>query len=471
MGRFETAYKRMPVWAQHAAVSVYGVYWHRLRFGPGYHDSLRGYLDRERYDAEHWRIWQERRLKTLLEIAITHVPYYRQTWSASDLAMARAGRLEELPLLEKDPIRANPKAFLRNDIRPRRRLIFHTSGSTGTPIANYWTTRELRDSLAVREARSARWAGTSFRHPRATFSGRMIEPDPRSMGPFHRFNFVERQVYFSAFHLGPRTAAQYVQALWRHGVRWMTGYAVSYYLLAQMIREQGLKVPPLEAIVTTSEKVTPEMRRIMEQAYGCRVFEEYSTVENALFASECQAGRLHVSPDVGVVEILRPDGSPCDPGEVGEVVTTCLMRDLQPFIRYRLGDLARWDPEPCPCGRSMPVLKEVVGRLEDVVIGPDGRRMVRFHGVFTDLPGVREGQVIQEKIDRIRIKVVPSQSYCEADAHEIVHRARQRLGPEVKVDVEVVESIPRAKSGKFRAVVCNLPTDQRRAPPSPTVSG
>lgn len=236
----------------------------------------------------------------------------------------------------------------------------------------------------------------------------------------------------------------------------MTGYAVSYYLLAKLILDADLDVPPLKAVITTSEKLTPEMRSVMEKAYHCCIYEEYSTVENALFASECEHKRLHVSPDVGIVEILRPDGSPCDGGEVGEVVTTCLMRSYQPFIRYRLGDLAAWDPEPCPCGRTMPVIKEVVGRIEDVVIGPDGRRMVRFHGIFTNQPHIREGQIIQELTNRIRVKAVPEFGFCDKDIQDIVQRVKQRLGNEIIVIVETVDFIPRTKAGKFKAVISLL---------------
>ena len=157
-------------------------------------------------------------------------------------------------------------------------------------------------------------------------------------------------MYLSPYHLRADTAAAYTKALVDHGIRWMTGYASTMYHLAQYILEQRLTAPRLNAIVTTSEPVTPTMRRVMGQAYGCRVFEEYSTVENVVFASECEQGRLHVSPDAGVVEIVRPDGTPCGDGEVGEIAATCLLRTYQPFIRYRLGDLAAWDLAPCPAG-------------------------------------------------------------------------------------------------------------------------
>ncbi len=461
MGKLDKLYAVIPVWAQNTSVSLYGYYWRWLRFGAGYQDCVREYTERERFRPDQWQAWQQERTASLLRIAAERVPYYRDTWNSQQKEAARRGILSELPLLSKDPLRADPNAFARQENREGRILKFHTSGSTGTPITTLWTIPELRNSMALREARSARWAGVSFSMPRATFSGRMVEPNPESSGPFHRFNSAEKQVYFSAFHLRKETAPLYVEALSRHDIQWLTGYAVSYYLLARFILESHISVPPLKALITTSEKVTQEMRVVMEQAYGCRVFEEYSTVENAVFASECEQGRLHVSPDACVLEILRPDGAPCDPGEVGEVVATCLFRTYQPLIRYRLGDMAVWDPEPCPCGRAMPVIKEVVGRIEDVVIGPDGRQMVRFHGIFVDQPHVREGQIVQERLNHFRVRVVPTNGFGPADRIEIVQRMKQRLGPAVEIEVEVVESIPRTPSGKFRAVICQIPPEER----------
>lgn len=453
MSRLDVLYAWLPTPAQHGAVSLFGIYWYWFRFGPGYSRSLSQYAEREQFDNSGWQSWQQNALENLLRDAATRVPFYMREWSSDAKAAAFGGSLEELPLLEKESIRAEPDSFLRQDIKPKRRLIFNTSGSTGTPISSIWTIQELRRSLALREVRSARWAGVSFRLPRATFSGRMVEPDPGSKGPYYRFNAIERQVYFSAFHLRPDTASSYVEALKKHRIEWMTGYSFSIYLLATFILDQNLEVPQLKAVITTSEKLTPEMREVMERAYRCRVYEEYSTVENAVFASECESGRLHVSPDAGIVEILRPDGKACKPGEVGEVVATCLSRTYQPFIRYRLGDLACWDSEPCPCGRAMPVLRDVIGRIEDAVIGADGRQMVRFHGIFVEQPNVREGQIIQETLSRIRVRVVPANGFSSADTQDITQRVRQRLGSQVEVIVESVESIPRTKAGKFRAVI------------------
>lgn len=457
MGAFDSLYARLPVSAQHLAVSVYGLYWRALRFGGEYPDFVREYELRGRWSVEQWQTWQAEQICGLLSKCANHVDYYRDSWSESEKKAALSGELSGLPLLEKAPLRSSPKSFLREDMNPFRPQVFLTSGSTGTPISVHYTLSELRRSLALREVRSARWAGVSFSMPRSTFSGRMVELDPSSKGPFHRFNLAERQVYFSAFHLRSDTAQLYVDALNHHRIQWGTGYAVSYYLLARFMLENEIAPPSqLRAIITTSEKLTQNMRVVMQKAFGCRIYEEYSTVENAVFASECEHGRLHVSPDVSVVEILRPDGSPCKPEEAGEVVVTSLSRVYQPLVRFRLGDVAMWASDLCPCGRQMPVIKEVVGRIEDVVIGPDGRQMVRFHGVFVNQPHIREGQVIQETLNLIRVKVVPVGNFGQLDVDDIVQRIQQRLGKNVNVVVEPVQEIPRTKAGKFQAVVSML---------------
>ena len=437
-------------------VSLYGAWWHWLRFGGDYSRYTEEIRQREFFTSSQWQEFQQAKLINLLRLCVDDVPYYKNNWSQSQKESALVGDLANLPLLEKKALRGFESSFYRQGSGGLFKQTFHTSGTTGTPISTTFTLSELRESLAVREVRSANWAGVSFTQPRATFSGRMVEPDPEEKQHVYRYNAAEKQVYFSAFHLSPATAHRYVEALKKHKVVWLTGYAVSYYLLARYILEQQIEVPQLKAVITTSEKLTDQMRDVMEKAYGCKVFEEYSTVENALFASECEHGRLHVSPDMGIAEILRPDGTPCEAGEVGEVVATCLFRSYQPLIRFRLGDLAAWDPEPCPCGRQMPVINEVVGRIEDLVTGPDGRQLVRFHGIFTDQPHIIEGQIIQETLTDFTVRLVPTSEFSEMDEDDVRQRMRQRLGDQVTIKIEKVTSIPRSTSGKFRAVISKV---------------
>jgi phenylacetate-CoA ligase len=461
----DRVYARAPVAVQHAMVSAFGARWRWRRFGPGFERELRGYEARTGYSTEQWRSYQTRTLRELLTLASTRIPYYQHAWAglgldAGALARFQLEDLRSLPMTEKDAIREDPDAFCVDGRPPRGATVCPTSGSTGTPVRVYFTNADFRRAIALREARSCHPAGVSFRLPRATFSGRLVVPDPRSQGPFYRFNLFERQVYFSAFHLSPQNAAAYLEPLHRHGIVWGTGYTHAWEQLAGFMLEQGLPSPPtLRAIITTSEKLTPSGRASMERAFSCRVFQEYGTVEDALFACEHADGRLRLSPDAGIVELVRPDGSivPPDSTDEGETITTGFTRRAQLFIRYRLGDVAAWDPTSDPSGLAMPRFADVVGRLEDVIEGPDGRRTVRFHGIFTEVAGVREAQVIQEARDRIRIKVVPSARYGEDTVQEIVQRIHARLTDAMQVQVERVDAIPRTAAGKLKAVINKVP--------------
>lgn len=253
---------------------------------PGLKEELR---NREIFRSEQWQGFQQGKLIELLKVCVEEVPFYKENWTEAQKQSALAGDLAGLPVLEKSALRGSEPAFCRRGQNGFFKQTFHTSGTTGTPISTTFTLSELRESLAVREVRSANWAGVSFSQPRATFSGRIVEPDPEETERVYRYNAAEKQVYFSAFHLKPTTARSYVEALFRHKVEWMTGYAVSFFLLARYILEQQLAVPKLRAVITTSEKLTEQMRFVMEKAYGCKVYEEYSTVESALFARSVNA--------------------------------------------------------------------------------------------------------------------------------------------------------------------------------------
>ena len=106
------------------------------------------------------------------------------------------------------------------------------------------------------------------------------------------------------------------------------------------------------------------MRSTIERVYRCPVFDAYNGVEGSCLVSECEHHRLHISPDVGIVEIICKDGVIAPLGEAGEVITTSLINLEQPLIRYRMGDLATRSGSDCLCGRKMPMINELVGRLK-----------------------------------------------------------------------------------------------------------
>ena len=459
----QKVYPHVPVWAQNAGISLYGLSYRSERLGGLFETYVRGFRERDRISPDLFRAYLTDRLRAILRHAALHAPYYGPVWAAAGIDSQTLERitlddLHRLPSTPKEALRADPDQFVVSPAERRGRLHRNqSSGSTGTPVTCIWSADDRRRFTAGRDVRSFGWAGVSVRSSRSMIGGRLVVPRAAADPPFHRYNWVEKQLYFSAFHISPANAPSYVAALNSHQPVVLTGYASSYSLLAGLMLDQGLTLTYRpRAIVLTSERLTAGMRACIEQAFGARAYEEYGAVENCGLATECEHGSLHVNPDFGIVEIVDDDGRPVGPGQEGRILCTGLLNWTQPLVRYEIGDSGVWSGEPCRCGRDhLPVLREIVGRLEDLVVGPDGRRMVRFHWVFLDLPHVIEGQIVQETPERFRVRVVATDWFNAADEETIRRRFFDRLGP-VRVDIERVPAIERTARGKFKAVVSQV---------------
>ncbi len=457
----EKIYQNMPLPLQNAMISLYGWSWQKRRFGGIYEEEYKGYKDREYYSKEQWDEYMEKQLTKMLLHAYNTVPFYKEYWTKAGLALEKIktitpDTIDALPYLEKDDLRKYGKTKLLSEKREPNGTFFASSGSTGTPTSILLSHPMHQRWSAGFEARIRNWAGLSRHNKRGMIGGRRIIKDGEANPPFYRYNFVEKQVYFSAYHISKNNANNYLHAIKKYQLDYMTGYAASNFFLARFFDELKLDVPPLKAVITSSEKLTPEMREMFEKVYQCKTYDSYSGVEDCGLISECEHGGLHVSPDMGLIEFLNEDGKPAKAGEPAEMVCTGILNFDQPLIRYRIGDMAVLEDRVCSCGRSMPLVKEIVGRTEDVVVGKDGREMVRFHGIFIDLPEIVKAQVIQDSYVDFVINVMVSESLTSEALQLITKRMQSQLGDDINVVINQVDNIPLGPNGKFKAVISNL---------------
>ncbi len=452
----EALYLRCPLPLQRLGVSLYGRWWYHRRFNSRFQmfvDELRA---REGWTAEQFRTYQEVKLDKLLESA-RKSSYYGELFHRYGVngRLTPFEALAKLPVLMKEVLRTTPRKLLTG-APPFRTKIFKSSGTTGTPTEIYYTPEFHSWEMALTEARCHQWAGLTFRDRRVMFGARKMCAFARNSPPFWHFSPAENLAYASIYHLSDKFLKSYIEFLRDFRPDLVEGYPSALAIIARYAIEENLLPAPAKAICTCSETLLDASRKMLEKAWQCKVFDRYGAVEGCLFVSQCKFGRYHVSPEAGIIEIVDSDGQHVKPGTPGQVVCTGLQNVLQPLIRYKIGDVARWSIEQdCLCGRKMPILEAIEGRVEDLCYTPDGRQMLRFDAVFKGVSHIREAQVVQESLGQFTVYVVPAAGFTQEAINAIQRNMYLHVG-NLQIDVKCVDAIPRSPSGKFRAVVCKL---------------
>ena len=463
--RVVSLYHRLPPAAQNLAASMHGWRLWRARYGPETDGLVEAALERETWTPSRWLGWEAERLGFILHRAATQVPYYREMWSRRRRLGDRRSwdRLENWPVLEKDQVREYGSALIADD-QPKASLgTERTSGTSGTPLTLWRSRRTTQARFALYEARRLRWHGVD-RHDRwAILGGQLVTPYRRRRPPFWVWNAPLRQLYLSSYHLAPEFVPAYLDALARYRVRHVIGYPSSLHAISRVIGEGGGAHLGLKAVVTNAEPLYAHQWESIEHAFACPVSETYGMVELVAGAGECGGGHSHLWPEMGVCEVHRADGSFARDGS-GELIATSLLDADMPLIRYRVGGTVTLgeSSDCCECGRTLPLLKNVEGRCDDLLYTREGRPVGRLDPVFKAGLCVAEARIIQESVDLVRVQVVHTNGFGQADGRAIQRALRERLG-DVVVLVEPVSDIPRAGNGKFRAVVSRVEPGMRES--------
>ena len=398
---------------------------------------------------------QLERLTRHLAWAYREVPYYTRLLDEHGLVPSRIQSFDDfarVPFLTKDALRERLAELQpRTPLRGVQRL--STGGSTGAPVT-VLVDRERAAFTDAARLRAHRWFGADMGAREIVLWGSPIE-----LGRQDRLRSVRDRLLnsrlLSAFDLGEPALARYAAEVRAYRPQKLYGYASALSLLARYLeRTGGLPVAHApRAVFTTAEPLYDFQRAAIAGAFHCPVATEYGCRDGGLVALECPQGGLHIAAEGMHVEVL-----PGAPGESsGELVLTNLESFALPIIRYRSGDVGALDATPCPCGRGLPKLARVEGRRTDFLVAPSGKLMHALAAIYVlrEVPGLREFQVVQERVDHVRVRVVPSGELSAAARATITERLGGLFEGGARIDVETVDSVA-SPSGKHRYVISHV---------------
>jgi phenylacetate-CoA ligase len=356
-----------------------------------------------------------------------------------------------LPFLTREDVNAHLHDLVttkfHGKLRPNQ-----TGGSTGQPIQFFTEATFWRNAVLLR---GRLWYGLHEGEKIAWVWG-ALRDIPQWSWQRQWKAVISGGRYLNAFSMTEANMQDFAQML----VRWQPAMFIAYpsalHLFAGFLRERGIKGIHPRLIETTAEKITGPQRELVEEVFQCPIADCYASREFGTMAYQCEAGKLHVCEPC-YLEIVS-NGRAVGPGQLGEVVITSLNQFAMPFIRYKIDDMGSYESDPCPCGRGLPVLFEIVGRTGDFLVTDEGLFVhdQYFAHLFRLKPEIANYQVYQADRRHLEVKLVCRQLVGDEWLKGVQKEIENRFGKSMLVSLKVVDRIELTKAGKHRFVISEV---------------
>jgi phenylacetate-CoA ligase len=431
-------------------------------------DRLRGvyagkitcYVKNSQYLSEDIiREHQWQKTKELLDFVYEHNNFYRrrfQSIGATPEDFKSLSDFSRFPILTKSEIRANRDNMVSDQFDKSNLLRRRTGGSTGIPIHVYQDKQcqTLKEAL-VRRHNS--WAQFIPGKKVASLWGDIKRPKLK----VRLYNaLIGRTIYLDTLKMDLYNTTEFASKIRNSKTRLLFGHGHSIFFFCQFLKEHNIPRLEFDGIISTAEVLTPGERQVVEDMFGKIVFDRYGCEEIGLIASECEKhDGMHVAAEGVLVEIS--DGNATDPGKV---IVTDLLNTGMPLIRYEIGDLATTKSSNCDCGRNLPRIGKITGRMSDFLYTPEGKMISGISILDTliiHIPGFKQVQIVQEKLNELTFNIVKDVNFSEESVKILTDSIPRYFGPSMNYKIIYLENIPLTGRGKYQCTICKLDNKQQ----------
>lgn len=438
---------------------MYGIVYKSLFLKKGGTLSLLRELEKNQWlPEERLKELQWQKLKRLLRHSYSNVPFYRKRFENSGISPDNIKKPEDfnkIPFLTRQDICDNLYSLVAENLGNKKIQVNKSGGSTGEPI-KFFHTRQDCEWQKAGLMRTYRWAGYDYGKKITVIWGFPIIKNRLTYKIKSIFyDFAIRRQKINTFCLSNKTLERFVWQINRFMPEFIETCPAPLYEIARFISEKNLKAPRPRTIISCGETLSDYQRELIEKIFDCRVFDRYSCSEVMVIGAECDRHEgLHLNMDNLYVECLKGD-KPALPGETGEIVLTDLNNITMPFIRYKIGDFGVLSAQRCACGRSLPLLEKVEGRVMDMLVTHEGDLVQPpISGIS---PGrfdwIRQYQIVQEEKGKISFSIIKNRDFLDEEGKSFLAYVNRQTNGKLDIGFEIVDNIPLAKSGKFKIVV------------------
>ena len=447
----QKVYNRLPNFLQNLVISIFNKRSYKKRYGGKY--SYYKALQESYQDLSYAELKaiQQKRLVDFLQYAVNNSPFYKKKFEHLTLPES-PDQISRLPLISKEEFRSNVNEIYT--VPAKGAFSGKTGGTTGFSLEVRHTLDNIQERFAILDTFRAK-TGYVLGKRTAWFSGKsLLTKTDIAKNRFWKTDILHHVRYYSTFHIKTEYLTHYVNNILKYQPEYIVGFPTSITEVARHGLRNNLSFPKgvVKAIFPTSETTTPEMREVLERFYNTKVYDQYASSEGAPFIFECSKGKLHLDIANGVYEVLDENDQEA---ESGRLVVTAFPTHGTPLIRYDIGDTVEKGNETCDCGNHNPVIKTILGRIDDYVYSPENGKIntSNMSNTTKGVHGMIKYQAIQKELNKITLLIVTDKKlFTQKDLDTFIENWRDRVGKKMEIETKTVDDIPVEKSGKYRMV-------------------
>jgi len=442
---------------------IYSLIPEKIRYSKTFWDTYNFLNESQWWSSEKIEEYQFNKLSALLEHSYENIPYYRKIFDQRSIKPQNIRNFEDLkkiPFLTKEIIRNNLNDLVARNFRKSQLYYCTTGGSTGIPLGIYhekYVTADIEWAYMLMQ-----WSRVGFK-----VGDRSVILRGTAVGSVERQNLWEynptiKSLILSPYHLSECSIVKYLNKIREFEPDYFQAYPSLITILARFMKANGISpFKSIKAILCGSEHLYQWQRKLLEDAFGCRVYSWYGHSEQVVLAGECEVSNYyHIFPEYGIIEPIEKNEINHAEGNLHEMVSTGLNNYVCPLIRYRTMDLAEFSDLKCECGRNHKLIKKIEGRMQELVITKNdiivSLTSLIFAQHFNAFSKIREMQLIQEKKGEIIVKISKINNYDSSDEKEIFDKLSQAVNNGLDIFFEYVDCIPRAPNGKYKFLIQKL---------------
>jgi phenylacetate-CoA ligase len=386
--------------------------------------------------------YQDQRLGVIIRHCYDQVPYYRALFDRLKLApddIRTTDDLYKIPALTKEILRREFSNLTAKNVRRFSPRLCRTSGTSGEPVS-FYLDKSSNSLEFCYYWRYWGWAGYKLGMRFAEFSLHHFLTDDK--GALVDYSPFSNRVILNPAQLSSKTIPRYIENIQKYKPRFLKGTPSAIFIFALLLENVPYNEIRFGAVFTTGEKVLPRQRSAIEKVFGCKVIDSYAHMERTMAVSQCPQGKYHINMDYGILQMEpAPISGDVHEAPLYQVTGTSLHNYAMPLIRYKTDDLVRPASATavCNCGRHMPMIEEIFGRVQDILITPQRRFIANSFVVFNAVKGIVWYKIIQQAIDIVTVKIVCAEGFSPQDVLQQVKTMMRRLvGAEVRVAVDFI---------------------------------